>query len=182
MGVVLQLGAPCVKDRHKADKGCSEESPVAGEFFEGSDGRGKQGGISEALVAADYVLERLREGDSEEEVVAGKELALLPGKPLGGLVLLAGRTVTVSAGAGDGMGGAAPVTAVKGCTVSATSAVADCPYDLAVHPGDALAVTLDVFGPVFAEYFLYCAHESIPCMSCATRLWESVWARVVTWR
>ena len=60
-------------------------------------------------MAPDDALELLRECDGEQEVVTRQQFVLLFLKPVFGLVVLACRTVSVSAGAGDGMCGTALV-------------------------------------------------------------------------
>jgi len=169
VGMVLQLGAPGMEDRQAADMAAAEEPRVTGQLLQRRNGAGEERGIAGALVAPDDAPQGLGHRDGEQEVVARQQFLLLGAQPVPRLVVLTCRTVTVAAGAGQGMRGTALVAAVHGRAVGAVATVLDRAHDLLVHLGHAITVSFEVFRAKGAEDLLDGAHERIPCINWATR-------------
>jgi hypothetical protein len=169
MRMVLKLRSPGVEDCEETDGGGAEESRVGGELLQCSVGTGEDGGIAGTLVAADEALEGFGERNGDEEVVTRQEFLELFVEPLFGFVELACRTVAVAAGAGKDMVGTALITSVNGGAVGAAATVLESVDDLFVFRGHTISVPMEVLGSVGSEDFLNGAHESIPCINCATR-------------
>ena len=67
------------------------------------------------------------------------------------------------------MSGTTVVATVDDSAISAATALLESAYDLLVFLWHAIAIPLEILGTVGSEDLLYGTHESIPCISWATR-------------
>ena len=99
MGMVLQGSSPGVEHAEEAREIGADVLLIEGEFFDGIRGRLEQSGVTDALVLAHERAQLFGDGKGDEEVVT-RQLALdLFFEPLLGLIVLAGGTVAIAAGA-----------------------------------------------------------------------------------
>ena len=114
VGVELELSSPGMEYAEEAWQISPNEFWVRSELFHGSGGSCKQGGVGQALVAADEGTELLRDGEGDEEVMCGELAVELALEPLAGFSMLTLRAVTVAAAAVHDMGPAALLAVVEG--------------------------------------------------------------------
>ena len=72
MGVILQGSPPGVKDAEKSWEISADVLLINGEFLDGLGGGFEQGRVSHPLVLSNEAAQILRDGKSEQEMVAGE--------------------------------------------------------------------------------------------------------------
>jgi len=114
------------------------------------------------LVLSDETAQILRDGESEQEMVA-RELAFYPLlQPLPGLMMLTSGAMTVPAGAIDPMGLATTFTLIKSETTGFGATVDDGVNDFAVRFRHDLGIALQVLGAEGSEDLIDCGHGPAP--------------------
>ena len=80
----------------------------------------------------------------------------------------------VSAAAGDRLAGIAVIADIKNGSERAASAITDILNGLFMYPRHSISIELQILRTVYLEYFLNSTHDSTPCITWETLLWESV--------
>jgi len=151
VGVVLELTAPGLQDTEEAREIGADETRVLGQPFQGLGGGFEQGMVGGFWVGADEDPELFGHGKGDQEIVCGKASGHLLYEPLLGFVVLAVGTVAIAAGPIDEMVLPATPAVIEGDAQFPTLAVDDGLDDFSVLVGDALGVTLEIFGSELGE-------------------------------
>ena len=132
MGVKLQGTAPGVKDAEESREITADVMLIQGKFLDRFGGSFEQGRVSHALVFTNESAETLRDGESDQEMVAGELPFQLFLEPLSGLMVLTSGAMAISAGAIDPMELATFFALINGDTTSLGATGDDGIDDLAV--------------------------------------------------
>ena len=160
--MIVQGSSPGVQDAEEAGEIGPDVLLIEGEFFDGVGGSLEQSGVSQALVLAHERTQLFWDGKRDEEVVT-RQLALdLFFEPQLGLVVLAGGTMAIAAGAKELAQLGAAFTLVEGNPAGLRTTSHDGIDDFAVTLGHLGGVTLEVLGSEGCEDFMDGGHNRVP--------------------
>ncbi len=135
---------------------------IEGECFDGLRRCLEQGGVSHALVLAHERTQLFWDGKRDQEVVT-RQLALdLFSQPLLGLIVLAGGTVAIAAGAKELARLSAALALVERHPAGLGTTRRDGIDDFAVSLGHGASVTLEILGCEGGEDFMDGGHDRVP--------------------
>jgi hypothetical protein len=142
---------------------CPNEALVCGAPFEGESRGTDHGVVRKALMGAEAGSERLRHGEGEEEVGAGKLFFQMLGEPLLGCMLLTLGTVAVATGMLDA--GLPPTgwALIEAMAVMSAAAVLAGAHALAVREGK-VGITLQGLWRKGGADLAESGHGRSPCM------------------
>src|SRR5258705_3065702 len=170
MGMILERTAPGLEDAEEATPFRADELRVGGQGLDRGAGRLEHRGISDPLVLAHEVAEPGRDGEGEQEVGARQQAIELVLEPGLGLVLLAGGTVPVAAGASHRVGRSAGLTPVDHASQLAGAAGADRSEHFLVLRGHRRAEALEIGRAIPPEHVGDGRHRTTPTSACRWRL------------
>ena len=162
MGMVLQGASPSVEHAEEAWEIGTEVFSIEGKFFDRIRRRLEQSGVTGALVLAHERTQLFWDGKRDEEVVT-RQLALdLFSQPLLGLIVLAGRTVAIAAGAKELARLSAALALVERHPAGLGTTRREGMDDVAVSLGHGASVTLEILGCEGGEDFMDGGHDRVP--------------------
>ena len=160
--MILQGSSPGVQDAEEAWEIGTEVFSIKGKFFDRIRRRLEQSGVTGALVLAHERTQLFWDGKRDEEVVT-RQLALdLFSQPLLGLIVLAGGTVAIAAGAKELARLSAALTLVERDTAGLRTTGREGIDDVAVSLGYGASVTLEILGCEGGEDFMDGGHDRVP--------------------
>jgi hypothetical protein len=162
MGMVLQGASPSVEHAEEAWEIGTDVFSIEGKFFDRIRRRLEQSGVTGALVLAHERTQLFWDGKRDEEVVT-RQLALdLFSQPLLGLIVLAGRTVAIAAGAKELARLSAAVALIERHPAGLGTTRRDGIDDFLVSLGHGASVTLEILGCEGGEDFMDGGHDRVP--------------------
>jgi hypothetical protein len=147
----LKLPSPSVKNAGKTGEIGSEESCILGQNLQGFGGGMKKGFITYLLMGTDDKPQDLRERERDQEVGTRELTGHLLFEPHPGFVMLALRTVPVSAGTKDVVNLPAIGAFIDGYSVNRRAALDHGLDGFIMDGGHINAEALDIFEAVSAE-------------------------------
>jgi len=162
MGVIVEGSSPGVKDTEESWEITADIVFIEGEFFDGLRGSFKQGRIGDLLVLTDEAAQTLRDGKGEQEMVTGELPFHLFFKPLPALLVLAGGTMTVSAGAIESVELATFFALIDSHPIGLGAAGDDGIDDFTVDRRHGLGIAFEVLGTKGSEDLIDGCHGLAP--------------------
>jgi len=162
MGMILKSASPSMQDAEEAWEVATDVFWICGEFFDGIGRSLEQSRVTDALVLTHEGAQLLWDCEGDQKVVA-RQLALdLFSQPLLGLIVLAGGTVAIAAGAKELARLSAALTLVERDTAGLRTTGREGIDDVAVSLGNGASVTLEILGCEGGEDFMNGGHDRVP--------------------